>query len=183
MWEMILDLESNQRTHILSKICRDLLLLDIWGKDMCVYLCIHISEDKQTSIESCLYLLFCFVSSAFSNYLHFTQLQKHLSCSRVCVKCNWSPLSKKEVEHCAGLRRCSVWTWGRTSSLWGWRSTGTGCPGRLWSLLLWRYSRPAWTRSCAACCMCPCFGRGIGLDDPQRSLPTPTILWFCDSHQ
>ena len=29
---------------------------------------------------------------------------------------------------------------------------GTGCPGRLWSLLLWRYSRPAWTRSCAACC-------------------------------
>ena len=27
-----------------------------------------------------------------------------------------------------------------------------GCPGRLWSLLLWRYSRPAWTRSCAACC-------------------------------
>ena len=26
------------------------------------------------------------------------------------------------------------------------------CPGRWWSLLLWRYSRPAWTRSCAACC-------------------------------
>jgi len=32
------------------------------------------------------------------------------------------------------------------------RSTGTDCPGRLWSLLLWRYSRPAWTSSCAACC-------------------------------
>jgi len=32
------------------------------------------------------------------------------------------------------------------------RSTGTGCPGRLWILLLWRYSRPAWTRSCAAYC-------------------------------
>ena len=58
---------------------------------------------------------------------------------------------------------------------------GTGCPGRLWSLLLWRYSRPAWTRSCAAYCRWPCFGRGVGLDDPQRSLPTPTILWFCDS--
>jgi len=28
----------------------------------------------------------------------------------------------------------------------------TGCPERSWSLLLWRYSRPAWTRSCAACC-------------------------------
>ena len=58
------------------------------------------------------------------------------------------------------------------------RSTRTGCPGRLWSLLLWRYSRLAWTRSCAACCRQPCFGRGVGLDDPQRSLPTPTILWF-----
>jgi len=52
----------------------------------------------------------------------------------------------------------------------------------LWSLLLWRYSRPAWTRSSAACCRWPCFGRGIGLHDPQRSLPTPTILWFCDSY-
>ena len=73
----------------------------------------------------------------------------------------------------------SVWTWGRTSSLWGWQSTGTGCLGRLWSLLLWRYSRPTWTRFCAACCRWPCFGRRVGLDDPQRSLPTPNILWFC----
>ena len=73
----------------------------------------------------------------------------------------------------------SVWTWGRTSSLWGWRSTGTGSRGRLWSLLLWRCSNPAWTRSCAAYCRWPCFGRGGGLDDPQRSLPTPNILWFC----
>ena len=47
-------------------------------------------------------------------------------------------------------------------------------------LLLWRYSRPAWTRSCAACCRWPCFGRGVGLDDPQRSLPTLNILWFCE---
>ena len=75
----------------------------------------------------------------------------------------------------------SIWTWGRTSSLWGWRSTGTGCPGRLWSLLLWRYSRSTWTFSCPACCRWPCFCRGVGLDDPQRSLPAPNILWFCDS--
>jgi len=74
----------------------------------------------------------------------------------------------------------SIWTWGRISSLWGWRSTGTGCPGRLWSLLLWRYSTLAWTRSYAACCRQPCFGRRVELDDPQRSLPTSTILWFCD---
>jgi len=45
----------------------------------------------------------------------------------------------------------SIWTWGRTSSLWGWWSTRTGCPGRLWSFLLWRYSRSSWTKSCAAC--------------------------------
>jgi len=25
------------------------------------------------------------------------------------------------------------------------------------------------------------FSRGVGLDDPQRSLRIPTILWFCDS--
>jgi len=28
----------------------------------------------------------------------------------------------------------------------------------------------------SACWSSPCFGRGVGLDDPQRSLPTPTIL-------
>jgi len=35
-----------------------------------------------------------------------------------------------------------------------------------------------WTRSCAACCRRPCFGRGVGLDDhrgPFQPLP------FCDS--
>ena len=43
------------------------------------------------------------------------------------------------------------------------------------------FKTPPWTRSCAACCRWPCFGRRVGLDDPQRSLPTPTILWFCGS--
>jgi len=81
--------------------------------------------------------------------------------------------------------RSSVWAWGTTSLLWGWWSTGTGCPEGLCSLLLWRYSRPTWTRSRAACSRWPCFGRGfwtdaqITPDDPQRSLPTPTILWYC----
>ena len=73
----------------------------------------------------------------------------------------------------------SIWTRGRASSLWGWQSTGTGCPGRLWILLLWRYSNTTWTRSCATYSRWPCFGRMVGLDDPQRSLPTPAILWFC----
>ena len=44
-------------------------------------------------------------------------------------------------------------------------------------------SFPAWTRSCAACCRWPCFGRGVGLDLPQRSFPTLNILWFCESLQ
>ena len=26
----------------------------------------------------------------------------------------------------------------------------------------------------------PALAGGFGLDEPQRSLPTPTILWFCD---
>ena len=67
-------------------------------------------------------------------------------------------------------RGSSVQTWGRTSSLWGWRSPGIGCPGRLWSLLLWRYSRPAWTRSCAAC-------SGWPTEDPSNPYHS-VILWL-----
>ena len=73
----------------------------------------------------------------------------------------------------------SSWPRGRTSSLWGWRSTGTGCPELLCSLL-WRYSRPASMWPCTACSRWPCFDRGDGPDDPQRSCPAPTILWFCE---
>jgi len=93
----------------------------------------------------------------------------------------WCPVTGQGAMGTNWSTGSSIWTWGTTSSLWGWRSTGTGCPGRLWSLLLRKYSRPAWTRSCAACCRRPSFGRGVGLDGPQRTLPTATILWFCDS--
>ena len=93
----------------------------------------------------------------------------------------WCPVTGQGAMSKNWSRGRSVWTWESTSSLWGWQSTGTGCPGRLWSLLLWRYSRPAWTRSCAICCSWPCLGRRVRLGDPQRSLPNPTILWFCDS--
>ena len=55
-----------------------------------------------------------------------------------------------------------------------------GKNGLLSSLLLWRYSKPACTRSCASCFRWLCFGRGVGLDDSQTSLPNPTTLWFCD---
>ena len=44
-----------------------------------------------------------------------------------------------------------------------------------------RFLRPSCTRSCAACCRWPCFGRGVGPDAPHRSLPILTILWFCET--
>ena len=74
----------------------------------------------------------------------------------------------------------SVWTWGRTSSLWV-TEHWNRLPREAVDSPSLRYSRPAWTKSCAACCRRHCFGRRVGLDDQQRSLPTPNILWFCDS--
>ena len=47
-----------------------------------------------------------------------------------------------------------------TSSQWGWQRTGTGCPGRFWILLLWRYSRPTWMPTYVACCREPGLQRG-----------------------
>jgi len=74
----------------------------------------------------------------------------------------WCPATGQGATGTNWSRGSSSWTWGRTSFLWGWRSPGPGFPGRLWSLLLWRYSSPAWTRCCAACSGWPCFGRGLG---------------------
>ena len=98
----------------------------------------------------------------------------------------WCPVTGQGAMGTSWSIGSSVWTWGRISSLWGWRSTGTGCPGRLWSLLLWRCSRPAWTRSCAACCGWPCFGRGLDWVTHRGPFQPPpfcdsVILWFCDS--
>ena len=45
--------------------------------------------------------------------------------------------------------------WKRTSSQWGWQRTGIGCPGRLWTLLLWMYLRPSGTHTCTTCCRGP----------------------------
>ena len=43
----------------------------------------------------------------------------------------------------------------------------------------WRVFFPSLQQECTQQIL-PCFGRGVGLDDPQSSLPTPTILWFCE---
>jgi len=57
---------------------------------------------------------------------------------------------------------------------------GTGCPKRLWVPHLWRRSRPSWMGSWAAWAdgWQPCPQQGVGAG---WSLPTQTILGFCDS--
>ena len=90
----------------------------------------------------------------------------------------WCPVTAQGATGTNWSTESSIWTWGRTSLLWGWWSTAIGCPEGLWSLLLWRYSKPTRTRSCATCSRWPCFGRELGLHELQRSLPTPGI---CDS--
>lgn len=52
---------------------------------------------------------------------------------------------------------------------------GTGCPEGLQSLPPWRYWKDIWTRATGS--GWPCFRRGTGQDDLQKSLPQP----FCDT--
>lgn len=59
----------------------------------------------------------------------------------------------------------------------------TGCPERLGSLILWRYSKPTWVKSCTTWSRWTCSSRAVWLGGLQRSLPTPAILWFCDLAQ
>ena len=60
------------------------------------------------------------------------------------------------------------------------KSSGTGGSG---PEMRWAdHARVALQRSPNQCVADKCAPRcWVGLDDPQRSLPTPTILWFCDS--
>lgn len=60
---------------------------------------------------------------------------------------------------------------------------GTGCTGRLWVYLWpWRYSKAirAWSWSSSRW---PCLGWEAGLKDLQRSPPTSSTLWFCNTCQ
>ncbi len=73
----------------------------------------------------------------------------------------------------------SILTQGWISSLPEWQSTGIGCPQRLWTLLLKRYSRLLGI-NCAACCR----ASALKGDWAQWSLEVPSssynsvILWF-----
>lgn len=58
----------------------------------------------------------------------------------------------------------SVWTAGNVILLWGWLSTGTGCPGRLWSFPPWRDILPLWFFASLVCFsgLCRCLWRWFG---------------------
>ena len=55
-----------------------------------------------------------------------------------------------------------------TFSVWGWLSTGTGCPMQLSSLHLWRYCKPSWTQTWATCSRWLCCEQRVGADSLQR---------------
>jgi len=64
-----------------------------------------------------------------------------------------------------------------TSAQWG--SPGTGCPGKWWSLLLWRYSSLAWMPTCAVFCREPALQEGWtrwSLEIPSNPHST-IVLW------
>ena len=71
----------------------------------------------------------------------------------------------------------SIWTWEKVSLLQ--QNTGTGCPEKLWSLLLWRCLKPSWMLSCVTCCS-NCFGEvGLGWSpDILSNLYNSVILWY-----
>ena len=73
------------------------------------------------------------------------------------------------------IQRCR-----RTSSRKGWQSTGTGCPERLWSLLLRRYLWPIWTPTCVTYCREPALARSWTqwfLGVPSNSCDSVTAIW------
>lgn len=78
-------------------------------------------------------------------------------------------------------RESSIRTWERISLQWGWQRSKTSFPGRLWNLLLWRYSRTAWMLSCASSRREPAFlAVGLNLMIPGGPLHSydSVILWI-----
>ena len=65
--------------------------------------------------------------------------------------------------------------------LWGWLSTGTDCPERLWCLPPWRYSKAVWTWSWATGSKQPCLSREGQTRWPPEVPSNPdhtVVLWF-----
>ena len=69
--------------------------------------------------------------------------------------CQWCPVTGPKAMGTIWNTRHSVWTLGNTFLLWGWPSTGTGFPKKVWSLLSWRFSKPIQIESRAVWCRWP----------------------------
>lgn len=72
----------------------------------------------------------------------------------------------------------AIRTSGNTFSWWVWSLTG--CPGRLWSLHPWRLKShlDMVLDNLLQFLEARFLNKEVGSDDPQRSLPMPTILWL-----
>ena len=75
----------------------------------------------------------------------------------------------------------TTWQWlYKTMFLqWGWLSTGTGCPERLWSLHPQRQSKDIWSWPWATCSGGPCLSRGLDQMTARdtSNLNCHVILW------
>lgn len=59
-----------------------------------------------------------------------------------------------------------------------WLTTGTCCPGKLWRIHPWRYSKDTWMLSWNMIPGWLFLSRGVGQDDLQRPLPASVVRWF-----
>jgi len=91
----------------------------------------------------------------------------------------WFPVTEQGAPGTNWNTGISIWTWERIFSLWGWQSTGTGCPMRLWSLL-WRCSKPARKLPCASSCREPALAGAWGGWSPEvPSRPQHSVILCC----
>ena len=90
----------------------------------------------------------------------------------------WCPVTGPEAMGTSWNIGGSLWISGNTFLLWGWLSTGTGCPERFWSLLPWGYSKAIWIRSWATGSRWPCLSRRL---DQMTSRGPRQPQPFCDS--
>lgn len=82
----------------------------------------------------------------------------------------WSSVKDKRQQ--AGTKICEFPFKHRKITLltWRWSNTVTSCWEMLWSLHLWKYSKPVWRGTWTTCSMWPCLEQGVGQDNCQRCL-------------
>jgi len=109
----------------------------------------------------------------------------HLFWSLRCIACTWAPwVSHTFSRDAQSLFQTVTWqfhnTCGRTYLSQRWQITRTSWPERLWSLILWRYSRPSLMPTNAIYCRVPALA--AGLESVISGGPFQP-LQFCDSYR